>query len=555
MLELLKLKNFGVVDSLELEFQAGLNVITGETGAGKSLVLKALELLTGKRASSEVVKHGTKAAEIEAIFGIAQNHQEKIRKRAESLGYQFDESEFLIRRIIDQSGRSKTYLNGSLLTLNLVSELMSDLVDITSQHQQQNLLDNSTHRELLDSFGVSKKVLEDVAQKFIVFSECRERLRRVTEESEATSERLRRVLFERDELAKMSLEPNERENLEADLKKLASLESLSEASRESLELIEKEEAGLESMLLQLSKLLSGASSLDENLKEGSELVESASAQISELRFFLADYLGVLEEDPEKTEQLRERLADLARLERKYGKNTEELIEYLDSISQEIAEYEAGSFDVKKLEESLEAAQGELKKSERELSAERRKIAKKLERRVEKELAQLNIKRARFEVRITPKDSSKTGADDVEFFLTTNPGQPFKPLSKVASGGELSRILLVLKTLLGAEQGYLLQVFDEIDSGVGGEIAQVVGEKLRAVSERSQTIVVTHSPQVAAAAANHLLLEKQVQTNSTSVNIKTLDRSERINEIARMLAGKKVSKQFITSAKELLKELQ
>jgi DNA repair protein RecN (Recombination protein N) len=555
MLHFIRLKNLAIVSELELEFGSGMNIITGETGSGKSLILKGLELLRGAKASADLIRAGCERAEIEAQFLLDERARERtlsdLREEFEWADEVLAEGEIVLRRVIDQNGRGKIYINGRLSSRVELETFAEALFDITGQHSQQRLLDRRFHLLCLDQFGVKKELLEAVADSFARYSEVFRRYEKARVESSAQAEHLRRLAFERDELKEFGLKAGEREELEAELKRASSVEALSAGVQELLQLLEGEEgAGLEPLSGKFDQVLSKLVRFDDGLRELLELSSAVVAQLSEVRLAVEHYAARLEVDPERLEALRSRLSDLARLERKYGKSVDDLIPYFVRISEELALYESGAYDLGKLEKELAALKQELNERESLLTAERRRVSEKLSRAVEKGLSDLDMKKARFSIQLEPARSSELGADSVQFFLAANPGEPAAPLAEVASGGELSRVLLVLKNLLNEQTTPVLQVFDEIDVGVGGATAQVLGEKLKALTPRFQLIVVTHAPQIAALGDRHLVIEKRSTKTTTEVFASALSKDERVAEVARMLAGKDVTEEFISSARRL-----
>jgi len=557
VLQFLRLKNIAIVSELELEFDAGMNIITGETGSGKSLLLRGLELLRGGKASADLVRAGSDRAEIEAQFILTPEARERtlsdLREDFEWADEVLGEEEIVLRRTIDANGRGKIAINGRLSTRAELETVSSCLFDITGQHSQQRLLDEKFHRLCLDQFGVSRELLTKVRDAFEIWHELARRYEKVTSESSERVNKLRSLTFERDELSELALRSGEREELELELKRASSLESLTAGVQELLLVFEGEDGvGLELQLGRLEQLVAKLARLDPSLVGIQNLTDALAAQSSELRLEVERYASSLETDPERLEALRSRLSDIARIERKYGRNPEELIAYLAKISEELALHESGAYDLEKLQKELSLAREKLTELEQLLTADRKKVAVKLAKAVEKGLAELDMKRAKFSVNLSESRSSEFGADLVQFYLAANPGEPSHSLSDVASGGELSRLLLVLKNLLNEQTTPVLQIFDEIDVGVGGATSQVLGEKLKSLSPRFQVIAVTHAPQIAALGDKHIVVSKESTASRTNVVAQTLSQDERVMEIARMLAGKDVTEQFVKSAKELLK---
>ncbi len=551
MLRVLRLRNIAIVEELEIEFGVGLNVITGETGAGKSIILKAIDLLSGKRASADVIRSGETQCSIEGLFQITPILKQTLCELNDEFSQLIVDDELLLRRVIDHSGKSKMYLNGSLVTQGSVLHVAPYLLDITGQHSQVALLESGKQRELLDQFGDTQALLDEVRGSYLSFVESKKRLEEAKFEGHHRENHLRQLRGEREELEKAQLQNEEEEALEGELKKLANVEILSHSVGLCLEAIDSPTQGLEAVLTRAETELKKASHLDSALLEPTQLFESSRVQLQEVKFSLVRYLSRLQQEPERLEAVRERLSEIKRLERKYQRTISQLNDYLVEISRELDEADAGAFDEEALTKRLEEATLRLKAGEKKLSVRRAVVAKELSTLINKELTLLQMHRAELDVLISPKESSVNGADEITFMLITNPGEPSRALAKIASGGELSRIVLVLKTLLNEQTAPLVQVFDEVDVGIGGAVSQIVGERLKAVSRTSQVILVTHAPQIAALSDHHFVIEKTTTKNSTHVAVHLLSYERRVKEIARMLAGKKVTEKFEDSAIELL----
>lgn len=548
MLSTLKIQNLAIVDNLEVEFSPGLNVITGETGAGKSIILKSIDLLSGKRASGDLLRSGATQCIIEGLF-----HQDArpLPEVDDLLSSILSEEEILIKRVIDASGKSKVYINGELATSSLLQNLSPYILDLTGQHEQQSLLNQTRHREMLDDFGVAPELLENISLVFRKYQQSRKRLEQFREAQKKSSARLEELSEIISDLQKANLASGKRQAVETKIKTLSSIEALTMRVNSALELISAEEQGLEQGLESLAQTISEISSIDPKAAPIAEIMDSALAEVREVRLQLEEYGAALELQPEQLEQLRTQLSDIARVERKYSRNENELLELLAQSEQEWQTLSQGELGEAALLAELNSATAELKVLENKLSSARALAAEKLSRAVEAGLKDLSMKHAKFQVNLSPISSSEQGAEEVSFLLAANPGEPARPLNKVASGGELSRILLVLKTVLSEKQGAGTQVFDEIDSGIGGAVAQIVGEKLKDLARKKQVILVTHSPQIAAFGDSHLLLAKTVKAKQTQSNIKLLNSEERVQVLASMLAGKNVSQNFEHSARELL----
>lgn len=544
MLSFLSIKNISILSDVEIDFHKGLNILTGETGAGKTFIIKSLALLAGSRASMEYVRKGQDKGEVSAIFNLDSKTQDVLRELGEELSELVDE-EIVVKRVLEKSGKSKCFLNGSLVSASLLAKLGAVLLEITGQHQQQSLLRTENHKNFLDSYGSYEKELLAVSRDFSEYRSAKKAYEAARDSGAERHDYFRRIEFEKEELSQAALVSGEKEELEAKLLRLAkaeaALEDLSQA-----EAVLDGEAGLERQLSKLSSLLG-------SFKELSEMLSDAQNSVAELRLRLAGLVSDAEYEPDEIERTRERISEIKKLERKYGKSESELVSYFELISTEIAEFESGGFDLKNLEEALELTELKLTKSSSALGKKRRAVAKLLCKEVEDELKFVEMKKAKFDVRFCEGSFSALGNEKIEFFIAPNPGQGFSPLAKSASGGELSRILLVLKTIFGKRSSVATHIFDEVDSGVGGSAAQKIGEKLKALTRNSQVLVITHSPQVAAFADCHHYLSKDQSLSDTVTVHKELLEGEQVEEIARMLAGENVTKEFLQSAKALISE--
>ncbi len=550
MLAILRIQNLATVEDLEIEFGPGLNILTGETGAGKSIILKSMDLLTGKRTSSDLIRSGANTCVVEGIF-YRKTHKHFEATPNDEINEILLEEEILIKRTIDQSGKSKIYINGRLVTASLLQLIAPYLLDITGQHQQQTLLDSAEHLQLLDNFGIKQELKDAVAKSYENYISIKRKIDSLQKSKEQQDFYLEKIKTEYQELNKAGLRPGGRAEFEQEQHKLSNLENISKQLNLCLEIIDGEDTSLETHLGTMETILRQATKLDPKITEILQLVESAKVQIEEAKIQLQDYGSSLIAEPERLELLRERIAEIARLERKYNKKEAELISYFEKIKKELAELDTSGLDLNTLEKQLTEAEQILRKDEAQLTKARTKLGIDLAKQIKTNLQTLNMKQVEFVVDIKPASSSALGADEVEFLISANPGEPPRPLGKVASGGELSRILLVLKTILNERLAAGTQIFDEVDSGISGAVAQIVGEKLFKVSKKTQVILVTHSPQVAAFADNHFEILKVLSGNRAHTKVKLMTPDEQVKHLAGMLAGKEVSKHFELSAKELL----
>lgn len=552
MLSTLRIQNLAIVESLEIEFLHGLNVLTGETGAGKSIILKAIELLCGRRAGPDLVRTGADRCTIEGMFELTEAAKSLVIAESPELADDLEGDELLIRRVVDRSGKSKFSLNGQLTTSSLVQRISPTLIDITGQHQQQTLLDPDRHLAVLDSAGVPEALREETAALYRKWNDAQRALDRFLHDEGARAAHIERISAEQQELLEAGVRVGLRQELEAEMTRLSSVEHLSGVLNRALTLLEEGDENVHTMVRTLSGVLHDGLRYDPALGAPVELVDTAAVHLAEAKIALDEYGSRLEADPSRLEELRAQISVLARLERKYNRREEELVHYLEEISTELQSIARGEQSETHLRAALTAATAELRAAEKKLSQCRQKVASSLSKAVQSGLRELGMKRAEFSIPVTVAPSSATGADGVQFLLTANPGEPPRPIDKVASGGELSRILLVLKTTLNERNGALTQIFDEVDTGISGAVSQIVGGRLAEVARHAQVILVTHSPQVAAFADAHFVIAKNTKKDRTATTVELLERSGRIAQLAAMLGGKQTSKSFEQSAAELIR---
>jgi DNA repair protein RecN (Recombination protein N) len=554
MLSVLRIKDFAIINEIEIEFAEGLNVITGETGAGKSIILRAISLLCGNRASSDFIRKGAKKAIVEGVFHLDVESIARLREINDEMGAIIDDEDLIIRRLVEANGKSKIYINGNLVRASVLGQLACALIDVTGQHQQQSLLNASQHGLMLDSFGVSTKLLAENRERFSQFSRAQKNLRDFQNNQEALQRKFDQISHEFQELKDAELRDGEREELESQIARAGNVEMLGTRISDCLKSLSEDDNSAEEALRAACYLLDECRDIDPAVQPAKELLDSARVQLEEARFSLEQYQAGLEFEPDALENWRARVGEIARLCRKYQCSEIELISLRDKLDKEISELESVGLDEKELISRFEQCKATLAETEEKLTGERKKVAKGLIKKVKSALTALAMKDANFSVEIEASESTSRGKDNVYFVLSANLGEDPKPLAKVASGGELSRVLLVLKTLLNDSTSEVpkTQIFDEIDTGIGGKVARLVGQKLKQVSEFSQVILITHSAQIASLADRHLLVEKHSENKRTSSAIRELDFEQRVQSIATMMGGETGSKKFEASARELLK---
>ena len=540
MLKELQIRDFALIEQVHLSFYEGFSVLTGETGAGKSIIIDALSLLLGARASLEMIRTGCERAVVEGVFSIPQ----PVCPLLAEWGIGID-SELIITREIHRSGRNRCWLNGSLVTVNQLSQLGRALVDILGQHDHQSLLDVSRHLDMLDAFGGAelqdlRRLVADRHQKYIEIKRERERLQNQERERLV---RIDLLQFQINEIDQAKLRVGEEAELVQQQQRLANIERITTTAESVYARLQEhtDQPPLYDQLAQAVTELSSLTRYDSKIAPVLELFNQALIQLEEGSRDLRQYLEEFDRDPEALEQIENRLALLRTLKRKYGESEAAILAYADQIRQELEVLLESEITIEKLKTEEEAINRELAGLAGELRQKRRHYAKILQQQIEKHLADLNMEGTRFEVRITDQPLNETGIDAVEFMIAPNVGEELKPLAKIASGGEMSRVMLALKNCLVEIDRIPALVFDEVDSGIGGRTARSVAQKLRHLSRQFQVFVVTHLPVVASFAEHHYYVEKHEKDGRTSVSVTLLDEQERIDELVRMLGGNRAKK--------------
>lgn len=559
MLTLLNISNIALIEGQRVEFEQGLNLLTGETGSGKSIIVDALGVLIGGRFGSDLLKSGTDRAFIEGLFLVAANQELEAILAAAGIA-PGDENEgareLIIRRELSASGRNKIFINNQLATQSLLRELRPFLVDIHGQGDQQTLFNRDTHLELLDAFAR----LQQVGAAFQHWKGIRSELHALRQDEAEKFQLVDVLKFQIDELERGQFAIDEDASLEEERRRLQNVEQLTVLSAESYRLIyEDDEAALARVRL-ATKHVEELGQYDSRFRDYLEALESVRATLEELAFSLRDFSAKLEFSPTRQAEIENRLADISRLKRKYGGSIESALEHLARSEDRLRQIEHADERETELAAELATARTAYLEGANRLHGERLKAAKKFEQAVERGLAEVALNNAKFQIQISAptaseladKDFTQQGIDRVEFYFSANVGEAVKPLVRVASGGEASRLMLVLKTVAGASEFPRTIVFDEIDSGIGGRVSEAVGAKLKKLAQSNQVLCVTHQPQIARFADNHLLVQKEVAAGRTEVSVARLDRRARIEEIARMLTGAEITDSARRHARELMK---
>ena len=547
MLIQLNISDYTIVSGLEMEFSPGMTVITGETGAGKSIMLDALGLCLGDRADPKAIRAGSDRAQIVASFDISAIPAAAawLEDRDLRIG-----NECLLRRVITTEGRSRAYINGSATTLQDCAELGALLIDIHSQHAHQSLLRKPVQRQLLDAYAGLQPLASEVEQLASDWLRARRELELLAGSGDEHGARAQLLAYQVEELDQLALQPGELAALESEQKLLANAEAILQSTHQALELCEDTAGGARKTL----QLLSGDAHATAAANSARELLDSAAIQLTEARTEIQDYLDSVEINPERLAEVEARLAaiyDIARKHRVMPEEVETLYQHLQDELRGLQDSEERAVHLQEAMDKL--ADGYAAKADT-LGKKRRQAARKLEKAAGKVLASLAMEQCSLEVALSPRESEDPhphGRDDIEFLVSTNPGSPAQALGKIASGGELSRISLAIQVVTAAASPVASMVFDEVDVGIGGAVAEVVGKLLRQLAEQTQVLCVTHLPQVAAQGQQHMLVSKKSNKTSAETRMHPLEEEDKVREIARMLGGVKITDQTLAHAREML----
>ncbi|WOG28953.1 DNA repair protein RecN [Endozoicomonas sp. 8E] len=552
MLTQLSISNFAIVDQLDLDIHCGMTVITGETGAGKSIMLDALGLATGDRTDSHCVRQGTDKAEIHASFDISQCIAAKAWLQEKDLA---SDDECILRRVITKEGRSRAYINGTLSPLADLRAIGERLIDIHGQHESQSLLKKSNHRLLLDDYAGTQKLASEVARTAHQFNQTHNELNTLTHNRSEQHERVQLLSYQLQELEQLSLQEGELEQLEQELKQLSHAEGTLSVCHEINAICSDNEAG--NILQKLSICLQRLSDLQIDhpaINNTLEMMSSAQIQVEEAVGEINHFIDHFDADPARMQDVDERLSAIYDLARKHRVQPEALLEKQNTLGSELESIQFSDERVEALQQKLIELKSEFQNQCEKLSRKRQSAARQLEKKITKRMALLGLPHGEFIIALTPTEGSTlsaNGAEEVEFLVTTNPGQPPRALAKVASGGELSRISLAIQVITAQTSHIPSMIFDEVDVGIGGGTAEIVGAMLRELGERSQVLCVTHQPQVASQGHQHLHVSKKVCNAKTSTEIVGLKGDRRVKEVARMLGGVEMTESTLNHAKEML----
>ncbi len=558
MLKLLKIKNIALIPTLELELGPGLTLLTGETGAGKSILIDALGLILGARASSDLIRTGEESAVVEAIVETA-----NARMLLDARGLPVDGDEILLRREVHASGKARATVNGALVPVAVLRELGPALAVLHGQHEPQGLLDPQTHIDLVDHHSRLAADVTAVGEPFRRLRASEAALDALRRDRRETERRREMLEYQAVEIEKAALETGEEEALRREKALQANAGRLAALAGEAYGLLYDDEGAVVARLGQVYRRIEELAAIDPRFTPHVEARVAIRAQLDDLSLFLRDYREGLSVSPGRLDEIESRLAGIERLKRKYGASIEEVIAFGDRCRAELGALADPEERERTLESERAAAAEAYLARARELSRKRRAAARDLEKRVQAELALLAMERTRFRVRFVPEEPSTSGADtaawsekgleSAEFLLSPNAGEDLRPLARIASGGELSRILLALKSVASLDAAGQTIVFDEVDAGIGGRVAEVVGRKLRAIAQNHQVLCVTHLPQIASQADAHLAVRKRVERGRTITEVRALEGDQRVDEVARMLGGETVTETARQHAREMMRQ--
>jgi DNA repair protein RecN (Recombination protein N) len=554
MLSALRISNFAILGQLEIAIEPGFTVLTGETGAGKSLLIDAIELLVGGRASSDQIRFGEEEASVEAVFEIPGGHPLLTTLREQGVLGE-TESQLVVRRVITRSGRNRVYLNGVMSPVHALEALGGTLVDIHGQHDQQSLLRPATQLEVLDAFGHLQSLRDRYQERYREWTQLRQVREALAAKVREVSQREDYLAFQQRELEEAALRVEEEEVLQSERRRLGAIHRLSELTAEVQASLVEQGGGVLPILAVAERALSEMAKLDDMMQEPVRLLSEAKVLLREVADRLRDYAGRLDADPGRLAAIEDRLALIQRLKKKYGGTVEAVVEAHHRIREELEHLHRADDQLIQCDRQVHERWGQVVRLADELSEKRRETARRMTHSVRQELDALKMEGAEFRIELRTLEQDNAygveGRDRVEFLFSANKGEPLKPLSRVASGGELSRVMLALKSALAGVDRVPVIIFDEIDAGVGGAAAGAIGRRLKALGRCHQVLCVTHLPQVASQADHHWCLEKAVVNDRTTTVVRLLKGNSREREIARMLAGDAITKKIRATAAELI----
>ena len=547
MLTSLKIENVAIIESAAIEFGCGLNVLTGETGAGKSIVIDSINAILGERTSRDIIRTGAQSAKVYAVF---EDVNERVRNFLDENGIDCEDGVLIINRTLSREGKNVCRINGAPVTVSMLREIGGELIDIHGQHDNQSLLSPEKHCGFVDSFAGNADLIADYREKYGRFCEIRSKLKKLTTDESSKTQRIDFLTYQIDELEKAKITIGERDELKARKSLINNSQKVIESLNIAYEALKADGAGID-MITDAESEIANASAYMETLGEASEKITDIRYELEDIAETVRDAMTEVDFDPSELEDIDERLDLLYRLSKKYGDTEEEMLEYLEKARAELDNIAFSEERVKELQKQKKEALAETETAACKLTESRKTAGEKLSNAICSELEFLDMPNVRFVVKCNDIGLTENGKDEIEFLISANAGEEPKPLAKIASGGELSRIMLAIKNVLAETDGVDTMIFDEIDTGVSGRAAQKIAMKLRSASKGRQVICVTHLAQIAAQGDVHLYISKSVSDGKTYTNIKSLIEEERVAEIARIMGGMEITKLQLESAREML----
>ena len=552
MLRELKIGNLAIIDELDIEFDKGFIVLTGETGAGKSIILSGINLLIGEKASVDMIRDGEENLVAQGVFDV----DEEQKKKLEAMGIDIDGDEIIIRRSYSRSGKARAFVNNVRITLADLKEIASTLVDIVGQHSHQMLLNKNNHIKLLDSFlnKDEKDIKENLTSLLYQYREIDSKIEDIKRERKETLEKKEFYEYQLEEIEKLKLKDGEDEILEAEYKRVFNAEKIREKVYESLEYLKDDDSAL-SLITNSIRNIEYLGKYDERYTELAKRMENAYYELEDCANEIEDISKGIDVTESDLDKIAGRMNTLKRIKEKYKRTLPELIAYREDLKEKLSDIDSGDFKTRELKQELNKVKAEYDKLAEKLTNLRKEIAVKIENELLNELKFLNMEDAKLKVQINKLERmTNEGYDDVEFFISTNVGQDLKPLNKIASGGEVSRVMLALKVIFSKVDNIPILIFDEIDTGIGGETVRKIALKLKEIGDNTQIISITHSAVIASKASQQFYIEKYVENFKTISRVKKLSAEERIKEIGRMLVGEKINNEVLEIANKMLNEV-
>ena len=551
MLRELRLNNLAIIKNLDLEFNEGLISLTGETGAGKSIILDGISLLIGERSNLEMIRTGEESLFAEGVFDLSEVQKEKLNK----LGFEIEDDELIISRYFYRNSKSKITVNGMRMTVSKLKELMRNVLDLVGQHEHQYLLNKNYHLGLLDRFldKNGQELAKEIRNNVSSLKTINKKIEEIETEKFRIMEKKDILEFQSNEIANLSLKENEDNELEEEYKILFNAGKISEKLENSIQRLKEGEYSVINSLGKIKKNLEQLSDISETYSELKEKIENIIYEVDDIGYSFEDMVENVESDDVRLEKVISRIDEINKLKLKYGSTIEEILAFREENEKKLSliKFENNELEVLKKEKE-EKAKLYFENSQK-LREIRKKVAEKLEKTINVQLKDLNMANSKFKVAFSEKTViSSRGMDDVEFMMVTNLGENYKPLAKIASGGEISRIMLALKTVFSSVDNISVLIFDEIDTGISGETVRKVAEKLKELSGTVQVICVTHSPQIAGKSNQQFFIKKEIENNVTETKVRELNTDERIREIARIISGDNITETSIEHAKEIMK---